>query len=452
MKVNALIVGGGPAGLAPLIAASRSSALDDIMSSGVGIVERGVSLGGGRIGRYAINSDSTASTLVSCIFESAHSAFAALRTHPAVEAIKAYGSTAVPLGAVERLMMVIGEVLRDLLHARGNPIFLGYEAISTSQDPAGDWQTRLRRISDRTEISVSSRFVVLATGGHQPLSAIESRVVGGEVLLARYATKLIQSDDALTEAGLRAIGDRLVAGRTKRVAIIGSSSSAMACANALLKTEYGKAFEPRAVTVLHRRPFRVFYPSVTEALEDGYVEFDADDICPISGFVYRLSGLRLEARELLMAVREIGGRAPERRLHLHQVGAESDPLAVKILDECDVVIAALGYRPRALPVLTASGAALPLFAEMSDSQPLVDDACRVLDQHGAPIEGLMGIGLASGFFSRDIVGGEQSFSGQTNSLWQWQNAVGGLVARQIREGAVAQLETTRTKQLTALSV
>ena len=56
----------------------------------------------------------------------------------------------------------------------------------------------------------------------------------------------------------------------------------------------------------------------------------------------------------------------------------------------------------------------------------------MLDRSGAPIEGLLGIGLGSGVFSRALVGGELSFSGQTNSLWQWQNAVGGLVARQLQ--------------------
>src|SRR6185312_8129477 len=153
--------------------------------------------------------------------------------------------------------------------------------------------------------------------------------------------------------------------------------------------------------------------------------------------------LRLEARDLLMAVRGIGGRPPEERLRLHQAGADLDRMALEILDEADVVIAALGYRPRALPLLAPSGRRLEVFADDTGTRPLVDCECRVLDRHGAPIEGLFGIGLGSGFFSRELVGGELSFSGQTNSLWQWQNAIGGLIARQI-QAAEAAKPTGRT--------
>jgi hypothetical protein len=253
--------------------------------------------------------------------------------------------------------------------------------------------------------------------------------------LPTYAGKLVQSDDALTGAGLAAIGERVAKGRSKRIAIVGSSSSAMACANAILRSAYGQRLGAGAVTLLHRRPLHIFYPSATEAVADGYNEFGPEDICPISGFVFRLSGLRLEARDLLMAVRGIGGRLREERLRLHQVGARADRAALEILDEADVVIAALGYRPRALPLLAASGRRLQVFADDTGARPLVDSECRVLDRSGAPIEGLLGIGLGNGFFSRELVGGELSFSGQTNSLWQWQNAIGGLIARQIHTAA-----------------
>jgi hypothetical protein len=265
-------------------------------------------------------------------------------------------------------------------------------------------------------------------------------------LLPTYAEKLVQSDEALTAAGLAAIGDRLANGQSKRAAIVGSSSSAMACANAILRAPFGQNLGAGTVTLLHRRPLHIFYPSALEALADGYDEFGAEDICPISGFVFRLSGLRLEARDLLMAVRGIGGRPREARLRLHQGGASLDPVAAKILDEADVIIAALGYRPQALPLVTASGRRLELFADDTGARPLVDGECRVLDSSGAPIQGLLGIGLGTGFFSRELVGGELSFSGQTNSLWQWQNAIGGLIARQIQTVAA----TKPTQQTLAL--
>ena len=436
MIVNTLIVGGGPAGLAPLVSASRSGLLNRILADGIALAERGATIGAGRIGRYAINSDSTANTLISCVCDNSYPALAALHDHPVTRAIATYQGGSVPLALVGEFMCVVGSALRDLLLAAGSNVLLEHEAISSKQLTGGFWRTKLRRLTDGAVVFVESRFVVLATGGHQPRSYLARRRVGGSPLLPSYSGKLVQSDEALTAAGLAAIGDRLAKGRSKKVAIVGSSSSAMACANAILRSPFGQNLGAGAVTLLHRRPLHIFYPSATEAMADGYAEFGSEDICPISGFVYRLSGLRLEARDLLMAVRGIGGRATEERLRLHQVGAGSDPAAVEILDDADVVIAALGYRPQALPLLDSSGRRLEVFADDSGARPLVDSECRVLDQSGAPIEGLLGIGLGSGFFSRELVGGELSFSGQTNSLWQWQNAIGGLIVRQIQKAAV----------------
>jgi hypothetical protein len=254
-------------------------------------------------------------------------------------------------------------------------------------------------------------------------------------LLPRYAGKLLQSNEALTAAGLDAIGSCLEAKRRKRVAIIGSSSSAMACANALLQTKYGRRFGAGVVTVLHRRPLRVFYTSAAAAMAEGYDEFGPDDICPISGFVFRFAGFRLESRELVMSALGIGGRRPEKRLRLHRLTTGPDPAALAILEDADVIVTALGYRPRALPVLAISGRPIPLYAAGPGAAPLVDGKCRVLDAVGEHIRGLLGIGLAAGFISRETAGGEPSFSGQTNGLWQWQNDVGALIAQRMQESA-----------------
>lgn len=442
MIVNTLIIGGGPAGLAPLISASRSDLLDRILRDGIAIAERGPQLGTGRIARYAINSDSTAATFLSCIDDNPNPAFAALRDHPTTRAVAAYGRGSVPLTLVGEFVTLLGRTIGDLLRRTGNTVFLEHEAMSTRRTHDGRWRTKLRRLSDGANILVVSRYVVLATGGHQPTSYLERRLIGGRPLLPSCAAKLIQSDEALTPGGLAKLSESVSNGRCRRIAVVGSSSSALACANAMLRSPFGRNLDAGAVTLLHRRPLRIFYPSAAEALADGYTEFAPEDICPISGFVFRLSGLRLEARELLMSVRGIGDRQPEARLRLLQVGDDADAEALRVLDEADVVIAALGYRPRALPLLNAAGQRMDIYADDAREHPLVDSNCRVLDKCGMPIDGLFGIGLASGFFSRELVGGELSFSGQTNSLWQWQNAIGHLIAQQLQAtGAIKELRT-----------
>ena len=115
MMVNTLIVGGGPAGVAPLISASRSGALDRILADGVALAERGTALGAGRVGGSAIKSDSTGDTLVSCIRGNPHPVLGTLEKHPLVQSVAAYGATAVPLTQVAAFMEFVGRALSDRL-------------------------------------------------------------------------------------------------------------------------------------------------------------------------------------------------------------------------------------------------------------------------------------------------------------------------------------------------
>jgi hypothetical protein len=226
-------------------------------------------------------------------------------------------------------------------------------------------------------------------------------------------------------------------GRPPRVAIIGGSTSAAAIAFTMLNRMPGVTFGPSGLTILHRRELRIFYPSVEAALAEGYTEFGPDDICPISGRVFRLSGFRLDSRELIMRARGIGGRPAEPRLQLHRLGVD-DAASLELLDNADLVIAALGYRPRALPVFDEAGKRVQLQSETGPQARLVDNYCRVMDASGNALPNLFAIGLAAGFIPYGKLGGEKSFRGQANGLWLWQNDVGALIADAILSPSLAE--------------
>lgn len=444
VDVGTVIVGGGPAGLAPLIAASRTGTLERILAAGVVVIDGRDAIGAGQIGSYAINSDSSADTIVNCVYGDAHPALAALRSHPATLAVASYGHGPVPLPLVGAFMAVVGDVLHRILStAPGCAVHLGSTALNARLGGSGAWHTLVRNDNDGTLTEFRSSLVVLATGGAQPLSRLGSELAAGVALLPLHGPKLMQSGEVLVSGGLTTIEQRLADVPDPKIAIIGSSSSAMACAHLLLNGALAPRFGPGAISVLHRRPLRVFFPTAAEALAEGYDEFGPQDICPLSGFVFRFAGFRLESRELVMAARGIGGRPPEPRLRLVRLGTGSDAAARAIIDDVDLLIAALGYRPRALPILAPAGERIHLLADGPGARQLVDGQCRVLDSDGDPIAGLLGLGLACGFVSPEAVGGEPSFSGQTNGLWQWQNDVGAIIAERI--GAlvpVASRETT----------
>jgi hypothetical protein len=232
----------------------------------------------------------------------------------------------------------------------------------------------------------------------------------------------------LASGGLARVAGLLEGKREPLVVIVGGSTSAAAVAHALLNRMPQVEFGEGGVVLLHRRPLRVYYPDRASALAEGYTEWSEDDVCPISGKVFRFAGFRLDSRELVMQVRGIGGRAPEPRLHLHQLAAaDLDTDAAHLLDAADLVIAAFGYRPRALPLFDRAGQPLTLLSQTGPQQPMVDGQCRVLDAAGAPLPGVFGIGLGAGFLPRGRLGGEASFRGQANGLWLWQHDVGALI-------------------------
>lgn len=426
-RTGVVIIGGGPAGMAPLLAAHRRGRLVDLLKEGVTVVEQSGSMGEGSIGRWCINSDSTGFTFADCLAGPPDSELAALRNHPITREFVEAGDGTVPLRRAAEFLALVGQAMHEVIaSAPHGHVLRRYQAVSTRRTTTG-WLTLIKDVDTGRERTIDSRNVVLATGASQPRDRLQREVVAGVKLVERCGKRLLQSGDVLSISGFAAATARLAAlGRPPRVAIIGGSTSAAAVAHALLHRMPEVTFGPGGVTILHRRELRIFYPSVDAALAEGYREFGPDDICPVSGRVFRLGGFRLDSRELIMRARGIGGRLPEPRLGLHRLGLD-DAASVELLDNADLVIAALGYRPHALPVFDEEGRSVPLLSETSPQARLVDDQCRVIDAAGKPLPQLFAIGLAAGFVPHGKLGGELSFRGQANGLWLWQSDVGGLI-------------------------
>lgn len=448
-ETGVLVIGGGPAGLAPLLAASRDGGLDRLLAEGLVVAERDQAIGAGRIGRYLINSDSSAETFLSCIAAHPHPDLAALAGHPAARAIALLGRDAVPLPLVGTFLAALGEVLTGIIRkAPEGRVMTGRQALWTRRTASGGWSTRLRCLSTGREVDILSRVVLLATGADQPVGRLEQEAVAGRPLLPGCADKLMQSDRMLTAEGLAEALERLAPLRHPRLVVIGGSTSAVSCVRVLLEA-LGDRLGESALTLMHRRALPVFYPSVQAAQGDGYHAFGTDDVCPVSGFVFRFGGLRFDSRSLLRSALRIGDAVPDPRLCLHRLHDAVDTAAV--LDRADLVVSAVGYRPRALPVLDLQGHPVGLRAHQPGGA-LVGPRCGVLDEQGQEIEGLLGIGLAAGFRPGVAMGGEPSFTGQVNGLWLWQNDVGALVVRRMLErldGAQSPSQTTAKSSVPA---
>lgn len=427
---SVVVIGGGPAGTALLTAATKRGLLPQLAASGMVIVERDSAIGGGRLGNYAITSDSTATTFLSAVKDNVHAPIADLADLPVGQAIRRHSDlVGVPLVEVGPLLRATGDRLGAVVNDHGGTILTGHEVRGARRGHDGLWTVSIRRRADGQMFDQRSEAIVIATGGHQPVDRLVTQLVAGLPLATTVGDRLLQSDGVLALGGMARVADLLDGKRAPRVVVIGGSTSALATVGLLLKGNPYLPFGAGGVTLLHRRPLRPFYHSVEAAHAEGFTDFGPADICPVSGFVYRLAGFRLDARELVLRMLGVGGRVPDPRLALHQITGDDDHVAQQILQQSDLVIAALGYRPHAVTLSDASGKRIALAAD--DGAPMVDRHCRVLDADGQPLPGAYGIGLAAGFVPWGPLGGEPSFRGQANGLWLWQNDVGLMIVDQL---------------------
>lgn len=441
-----VIVGAGPAGLAPLFAAASAGRLREVLEAGVTILERGTTVGAGALGGYNIDSDSAADALLDIVTRSREPRLRALREHPTTQTVAQCGKGAAPLQAVGAFLSLAGNVIGELVAAspRGR-VLCNANAVWVQQSGAGTWRTRYRDGAQQ-EREVDSGSVLLATGAYQPLDRLWNEPVAGRPLLPGFGDKLVQSGDIFNRHGFnRAVG-RLKGKAFPRVAIVGGSTSAAAVADVLLQRMPAGTFGPASVTLLHRNPLRIFYESAAEAQHEGYTEFTPADVCDLTGRVYRFSGFRASSRELMMRARGIGNRPLEERLQLFLLHRETHEEARALMDRADLVVAAMGYRPRLLPVFDEKRQVVELISP-AQQWSAVDDNLRVLDSNGAPLQGLFAMGLAVGPRAHAGLGGEAGFTGQINSLWMWQHNLGEVLMKQVLsrvQSSAADVSTTRS--------
>ncbi|WP_343525985.1 DegT/DnrJ/EryC1/StrS family aminotransferase [Sphingomonas sp.] len=422
-----VVIGGGPAGTAMLTAASKNGTLTQLAKEGLILVERSARIGPGALGDYAIRSDTTAETFLSAVKDNPHPELAALETHPAGQVMADYcGALGAPLTDTAPLLGATAQRLREIVTAHGGRVLTETEAVSAQRTDDGHWRTTL--ITPDGPRNLTSRSIVVATGGYQTDAQIAATMVAGRPLSEMAGDRLMRSDALLRLGGVEQAIERLSDRPAPRIVIIGASTSALAAAVLLLKSP-DLALGAGGITLLVRHPPKPFYPTRAAAHADGFTDFTENDICPVSGFVLRLAGLRLESRELVLRMLSLGGRVPDPRVALHRIAGHDDRRTRDLIAGADLVVGALGYRPRALPLLDAAGRSIALAHGVG--RPMVDRHCRILDADGRPVPGAYGIGLAAGFVPWGPLGGEKSFRGQANGLWLWQNNVGQMIVDQV---------------------
>lgn len=449
---KAIILGAGPAGTGPLVCAHQRGDLERLLDTGILIVDKSPQMGRGSIGHYGVNADTYTDTFLECLDRGDERVLARMRSAPITAELERYRGWCLPLRLVGEFMAELGAALRDLIDAHPRSQFWPEtEAVALRHLPDGRFQVDLDTADGLR--TVTADRVVSALGARQCRDwTVNSAIVPGVDLSApAYQRKVMLTNEVLSEAWLPTLRSHLLSASNRKVVIIGASHSTTSTTWMLLNRT-GIDFGPGDITLLHREPFRIFYPTREAALADGYNDFGEADFCPVTGRLYRLAGLRFDSRELVRQFLGVGDAPPETRVRVYPLDRTGQLNAFdlrSLLDEAALIVPAFGYRPNCVPLFAADGTLVQLLSEnpfdyntelpesiaelvsYASAPPLVDTECRVLAANGQVIPNLFATGLASGFRLTGKLGGEPSFRGQTNGVWLYQNGVGELILKQL---------------------
>lgn len=414
---STIILGSGPGGTGPLIWAAQAGFLEAWLDQGIVLVEGQPQLGG-TLGQYAINSDTLGGTYLECLEASeAHPFLRAMRADPVAQEMEAYRYGFPPLPLVGRFMARLTAGLAEVLSRHPRCAVLT-ETVARSLVTRSDGTVKIRATGRAARLHklIGSSVIVAIGGTHaMPFPA------GAE------APPVLPSDRLLRPEGLCQAADILRQAAQPRVVILGGSHSAYSAAWALTHLLGETAVPGLDIVLLSRRDPPVFYGSAAEAEADGYA-FAAGDICPRTGRVNRLGGLRGNGRDIWRQLQHNPDSLPIRRQYEASLSATA---LRQLLTEAALLVPAFGYRSRQLPVFDQAGK--PIALQTNPALPVVDAHCRLHRAEGGVLPNFFGIGLGTGFRPTEAMGGEPNFTGQANSLWLYQNDIGATVFRGVQQ-------------------
>lgn len=429
--LSTVIVGGGPGGLGPLIWAAQNNRLPGWLDRGVVLLERGGRLGGS-LGRYGINSDSLGGSYLECLAPDViPEPMRRLRDDAVTADMAFYRDAFPPLPLVDRYMGRIGQALAETVARHpASEIRLHTEVRSVHLRPDG-LVAVVARSRNGPAHTLIARAAVVAVGGRQ---SWRNQTFAPGLGVADCRARLLPSNDLLSHDGLAEASEILHTAGDRRIVILGGSHSAYAVAWALLELPAAARLGDGQLAIVQRRPPRIFYPDKTAADADGY-PVDPGDICPRTQRVNRMGGLRGHGRDIWRRIMARPGEEPETRIAILDKADLGDAALRMLLNQAALVVPCLGYRSATLPIIDEHGRRLALRAD-ADGDAVGDD-CRLVLADGRSLPNVYGIGLGTGFRPSLAMGCEPNFRGQANSLWLYQNDIGGTIYRGIHEKRAA---------------
>ena len=427
MKANyydLVIIGGGPAGTGLLLKALKDGLKSKLFHLRIALIEKSGNLIKGVLTEYRINSDTLSDVFLECLEGATGNFLNFDGLKEEIDAIHKYKGKAIPLNDIESYYNKLGYLLKTCLtKMKFCHFFMHAEVTRIAMEDSGNYQVFLSGNGE----AIYARQVVVATGGLPNENIEKALFFAGSVALRPFAAKSIHSDHLMKYGIPEELKTAML--KNPRVVILGGSHGGFSSAHILLNDSKKYGFSTGDISIWSTSLPKIYFSSQEEAIESGYTDYTGNDICPVTGRVYRLAGLRMDGRQLYMHMLGLNSHTQEERVCLKIFDQQASEMETD-LTEAGLVVLALGYRFNMLPLYDKSGQPVKFAGETTDHW--VNQSCEMVDDAGKVIPGLFAMGLATGFIPAGALGGEPSFSGQTNGIWYYQNILAEQIISQLK--------------------
>lgn len=398
--VENLIVGGGIAGTGILLNLMKHGTIDSFLNDGFALIEKTDKLVCGNLPSYHVNSDTLADVFLECL-EGETSKYINLdRIEEHTQFIKKYSGSSIPLNKLSSYFEALGLEIENYISKNEHAsIYKNTEVL------------RIQKIDEGYKVfmskgkSIACKNLILACGGkpiYKKFNHLKATQVHSDQLL-KNQLKLNNRNDL-----------------DRNTVILGGSHSGFSVADYLLRNHSNLFQSEGSITIFTNSFPKIFYPSIDEAIKNGYTDFSDKDICPETQKLYRLAGLRMDGRDLCIKMIGLNGELTEKRVKILLI-QENQALFEEKMRTANLIVHSTGYQFNIPNFIDNNGNTIDFKGEKD--RHWVDDQCRLFRSNGTILENVYLTGLATGFIPSGELGGESTFKGQTNGLWYYQNAI-----------------------------
>lgn len=396
-EYKVVIIGAGPAGIAPLFYLDNENRLDDYIENGICIIEKSNDLGVGKFKDYNIYAN-TASQAFLEIFSnnSSDSIYKIKQRQSYSNLINKQNSSFVKLTEIGDLYKDYGKLLKERIDKnKHSDVFCQSESLNIQKHKNG-YSIKYKDLENDQQYEVFGENIILNLGGEHNRTYPSNKVITVADLLTN---NIVDKIDELLE-------------KNHQLLVVGNSHSAMSIISSIIKSE--KFSSKHEVSIIGRKEIKLYYENEKLAKQDKYKYDLQEDVCKITQRINRYSGMRGES--FITAKKIINNEVENIRHYIEaDIKGESDFFQAEVIIDCT------GYQSKMIPIFDASENLIPI--AQHDGIIQVNDRFNPINKQGEPILNIYTYGLGVGILPGKEIGGEAAFNKRIDGVWLYQHFV-----------------------------